>query len=99
MILGLQSDALPLDRLYDACDSILSQKLSQVEGVGQVMVGGASPPAVRIEANPMRLNSLGIGLEQIAAAIASQNVNRPKGSISTASYNWTITANDQMTRA
>ena len=99
MILGVQSDVLPLDRLYDACDSILSQKLSQVEGVGQVLVGGASPPAVRIEANPMRLNGLGIGLEQIASAVASHNVNRPKGSISTASHSWTITANDQMTRA
>ncbi len=99
MILGLQSDALPLDRLYDVCDSILSQKLSQVEGVGQVTVGGASPPSVRIEANPMRLNSLGIGLEQIASAVASHNVNRPKGSISTASHSWTITANDQMSKA
>ena len=99
MILGLQSDALPLDRLYDACDSILSQKLSQVEGVGQVMVGGASPPAVRIEANPMRMNSLGVGLEQIASVVASQNVNRPKGAIATSSHSWAITANDQMTRA
>jgi multidrug efflux pump len=98
-ILGLQSDALPLDRLYDICDSMLSQKLSQVEGVGQVTLGGASPPAVRIEANPMRLNSLGIGLEQIASAVASHNVNRPKGSISTSSHTWTITANDQMTKA
>jgi multidrug efflux pump len=73
MILGLQSDALTLDRLYDVCDSILSQKLAQVPGVGQVVVGGASPPAVRIEANPMRLSNLGVGLDLVCKAVSSAN--------------------------
>ena len=99
LILALQSDALTLDRLYDVCDSILSQKLAQVEGVGQVFVGGASPPAVRIEANPMLMNNLGVGMDQIVTMIGNQNANRPKGAISDAQHNWTITANDQMSKA
>ncbi len=99
LILGLQSDVLTLDRLYDVCDSILSQKLAQVEGVGQVVVGGASPPAVRIEANPMLLNNLGVGMEQVSSAVSAANANRPKGSFSSGGQNWTITANDQMSKA
>ena len=99
MILGLTSDSLTLDRLYDVCDSILSQKLAQVEGVGQVLVGGSSPPAVRIEANPMLLNSLGVGLNQITTAVSSENANRPKGSIADGQNNWTITTNDQISKA
>ncbi|PSH03510.1 MAG: multidrug transporter subunit MdtC [Acidobacteria bacterium] len=99
LILGLQSDVLPADRLYDICDSILAQKLAQMEGVGQVFAAGASPPAVRIEANPFLLNNTGVGLDQIRAAIATQNANRPKGSISDGNNNWTITANDQLFKA
>jgi multidrug efflux pump len=99
LILALQSDALTADRLYDVCDSILSQKLAQVEGVGQVFVGGAAPPAVRIEANPMTMNNLGVGMDQIVTAVGKQNANRPKGAISDGQHNWTITANDQMYKA
>jgi multidrug efflux pump len=99
LILGLQSDALTLDRLYDVCDSILSQKLAQVEGVGQVFVGGSSPPAVRIEANPLLLNNLGVGLDQITTAVSNQNANQAKGSIANAQQNWTIVANDQISKA
>jgi multidrug efflux pump len=99
LILGLQSDALTLDRLYDVCDSILSQKLAQVEGVGQVFVGGSSPPAVRIEANPLLLNNLGVGLDQITTAVANQNANQAKGSIANAQQNWTIMDNDQISKA
>src|SRR3954466_14666455 len=61
MILALTSDTLQTPRVYDIADSVLAQKLSQVEGVGQVFVGGSAPPAVRIEANPLQLNALGIG--------------------------------------
>ena len=99
LILGLQSDVLTLDRLYDVCDSILSQKLAQVEGVGQVFVGGSSPPAVRIEANPLLLNNLGIGLDQVTTAVANENPNRPKGSISDSQHTYAITANDQISKA
>src|SRR5438270_6206668 len=59
MILSLTSKTMPIPRVYDVADSILAQRLSQLEGVGQVFVGGSAPPAVRIEANPMQLNSLG----------------------------------------
>jgi multidrug efflux pump len=99
LILSLTSTAMPISKVYDVGDSILAQRLSQIEGVGQVFVGGSSPPAVRIEANPMQLNALGIGLDQLRTAITAANVNRPKGSVSSAHRNWTITANDQLKTA
>ena len=99
LILSLTSKAMPISKVYDLGDSILAQRLSQIEGVGQVFVGGSSPPAVRIEANPMQLNALGIGLDQLRAAVTASNVNRPKGSVSSANRSWTITANDQLKTA
>ena len=68
--------------MYDAAASILQQKLSQVEGVGQVTVGGSALPAVRVELNPTALNHYGIGLDQVAARSPPPNANRPKGEIS-----------------
>src|SRR5436190_21930528 len=68
-ILALTSDTLDTSRLYDAASSILQQKLAQVEGVGQVVVGGSALPAVRVELNPTVLNKYGIGLEQVRAAL------------------------------
>jgi multidrug efflux pump len=79
LILALTSDTLAVPQLYDAADSIISQKISQVNGVGQVNVGGSSRPAVRIEANPNLLASYGIGLEAVRAAMSTVNVNQPKG--------------------
>src|SRR5205814_662105 len=64
LILGLTSDTLPVSRLFDAADSILAQKLSQVSGVGQVVVGGGAKPAVRVRVDPHRLSQMGIGLEE-----------------------------------
>src|SRR5712672_2212255 len=81
MILALTSDAVTLPKMYDAADSILAQKLSQVEGIGQVFVGGGAKPAVRAEVNPNLLNKLGIGIEQVRAALGAANANRPKGQI------------------
>ena len=95
LILALTSDTLPMPRVYDAGDSILAQKLAQVEGVGQVFVGGSAPPAVRIEANPLQLNALGIGLDQVRNAVALANVNRPKGMLQDQQRSWMVTANDQ----
>src|SRR5712671_6497742 len=69
MILALTSDAVTLPKMYDAADSILAQKLSQVEGIGQVFVGGGAKPAVRAEVDPNLLTQLGISLEQIRAAL------------------------------
>src|SRR5262249_20983811 len=69
MILALTSDTLPVGKLYDAADSILAQKLSQVEGVGQVFVGGGAKPAVRVQVDPGQLSSLGYGLEDVRAGL------------------------------
>ncbi len=78
MILALTSDNFPPAQIYDAADSILAQKLAQVEGVGQVFVWGSASPAVRIEANPYQLNSYGISLETIRGSLQSANANWPK---------------------
>ena len=96
MILALTSDTLNVPQLYDACDSILAQKIAQVQGVGQTFCGGSAKPAVRIEANPMLLTSTGVGLEALRAAIASVNVNQPKGYLTDESQRWSINATDQL---
>jgi multidrug efflux pump len=79
MILALTSDTMNIPQLYDACDSILAQKIAQVGGVGQTWCGGSAKPGVRIEANPLQLAHYGIGLEALRAAIGTVNVNQPKG--------------------
>ncbi|MGH9501982.1 MAG: multidrug efflux RND transporter permease subunit [Terriglobales bacterium] len=96
IILALTSDIITLPRMYDAADSILSQKLAQVEGVGQVFVGGASSPAVRAELNPTLLNKLGVGLDTVRTALGNANANRPKGEIDGPVNAWTLDANDQI---
>ena len=95
LILAMTSDTLTQDQIYDAADSVISQKLSQVPGVGQVFIGGSSQPAVRIEANPTLLNKLGLGLETVRAAVAAENTNQAKGSIESAGKRWLIADNDQ----
>src|SRR5437773_1301515 len=99
MILSLTSDTVDTSRLYDAASSILQQKLSQVEGVGQVTVGGSSLPAVRVELNPTALNRYGIGLDQVRAVLTSANANRPKGQLANATTAWEMSATDQLLRA
>ena len=79
--LALTSDVMDRGRMYDVADSILQQKLSQVEGVGQVRIGGGALPAVRVEVNPTILNSYGLSLEDVRAALDSANANRPKGEL------------------
>src|SRR4051812_19098759 len=96
MILALTSEMVPLPRMYDAADSILAQKLSQVPGVGQVVVGGGARPAVRIEANPTTLSKYGIGLETVRTAMSTVNANRPKGQLSDPNTTWQIHATDQI---
>ena len=95
MILALTSDTMTRGQLYDAADTILAQKISQVKGVGQVSVGGSSLPAVRVELNPMQLNHYGIGLETVRQAIVTFNANRPKGDVEQGDRHWQIYANDQ----
>ncbi len=99
MILIMTSDAMTQDQMYDAADSIMGQKLAQVEGVGQVFVWGSSQPAVRIEANPNLLNKLNIGLEALRSAVASQNANIAKGSLDDGNKTWMVRANDQLKKA
>jgi multidrug efflux pump len=96
MILALTSDTLPVGRLYDAADSILAQKLSQVDGVGQVFVGGGAKPAVRVQVDPGRLSALGYGLEEVRAGLRNVNANSPKGELSGPSAAWAINATDQL---
>ncbi len=96
LILSLTSDTITLPAMYDAADSVLSQKLAQVDGVGQAFVGGAAAPAVRAELNPNLLNKLGLGLDAVRTALTSANANRPKGEVANAFNAWTITDNDQI---
>ncbi|MGC2170868.1 MAG: efflux RND transporter permease subunit [Candidatus Sulfotelmatobacter sp.] len=96
LILALTSDTQTVPQMYDAADSILSQKLSQVSGVGQVYVGGAAQPAVRAEVNPMLLNKLGIGLDTVRNALNLANANQAKGEVSNGAESWSISDNDQL---
>ena len=85
--------------MYDAASTILQQKLSQVPGVGQVIVGGGSLPAVRVEVNPLALSRYGIGLEDVRGVLAATNVNRPKGQFTDATRTSELQTNDQLLRA
>ena len=96
LILALTSDAMPIGRVFDAADSVLAQKLAQVEGIGQVVVGGGAKPAVRVRVDPSLLTQLGIGLEQVRAGLRSVNANAPKGQLTDAATSWTIQATDQL---
>jgi multidrug efflux pump len=99
LILALTSDTITLPQMYDVADSVLSQKLAQVSGVGQVFVGGAARPAVRAEVNPNLLNKTGLGLDAVRTALGSANANRPKGSVANPINAWAITDNDQIKQA
>jgi multidrug efflux pump len=99
MILSLTSETLTAGQLYDAAETILSHKLSQVKGIGQVQVGGSSLPAVRVELNPNVLFKYGIGLEDVRAALAAANANTPKGSLDIGAERYQIYTNDQATKA
>ncbi|MGB8131386.1 MAG: multidrug efflux RND transporter permease subunit [Candidatus Angelobacter sp.] len=96
MILSLTSETITKPRMYDIADSVLAQKLSQVAGIGQVFVGGGARPAVRAEVNPTLLNKLGVGVEQVRAALGAANANRPKGEFTGPVNAWQITDNDQL---
>ena len=99
MILSLTSTTIGTEKMYDAASTILAQKLSQVEGIGQVFVGGSSLPAVRVDLNPMALNRYGIGLDNVRRVLQATNANRPKGQLSDPTRTWELTANDQIRTA
>jgi len=96
LILAVSSDILPMAKLYDLSDSIIAQKLAQVDGVGQVIVGGSARPAVRVEANPTTLANYGIGLEDLRTALGQVNANTPKGLLANGQVRWTIMDTDQV---
>jgi multidrug efflux pump len=99
LVAALTSETVDTSRMYDVAASVLQQKLSQVEGVGQVVVGGSSLPAVRVELNPTALNKYGIAMEQVRAALGAANANRPKGELGNAETAWAISATDQLMTA
>ena len=96
MILALTSDTIPVSRMYDASDTILAQKISQVDGVGQVITGGGAKPAVRVQVNPTQLSNYGIGLDDVQNALARANANSPKGQFSSDQDTFIIYATDQL---
>ncbi|WP_029079719.1 efflux RND transporter permease subunit [Bradyrhizobium sp. th.b2] len=99
LIYTLTSDTLTPAELYDAASTVLAQKLSQVEGVGEVSVGGGSLPAVRVELIPPALFKYGIGLEDVRAALSSANAHSPKGGIDVGDQRYQVYANDQARKA
>ncbi len=99
VILALTSKTLTRGQMYDAASNVLQQRLSQLEGVGQVIIGGATLPAVRVELNPVALNKYGVSMEDVRAALASANANSPKGVIEEGGRRYQIYDNDQASLA
>ena len=99
MILALTSDIYDRGQMYDAASTIMQQRLLQIQGVGQVNVGGSSLPSVRVDVNPTRLNSMGLGLEDVRTMLSRQNANLAKGQLSDDQTTVDILANDQLLKA
>jgi len=95
IILSMTSDTLSQGQIYDAAATVVQQKLSQLEGVGNVGVQGSALPAVRVELNPTALFKYGIGLEDVRAALSAANANAPKGAIESDRLHFQIYTNDQ----
>jgi len=99
MLLTVQSKTLPLIQVNDYADNILAQQISQIRGVGQVRIGGAQKPAIRIQVDPTKLATLGMSLEDVRSVIATTSVNQPKGTIDGPSRSYTVYTNDQLLAA
>jgi multidrug efflux pump len=99
LVLALTSNIYSRGELYDAASTIMQQRLLQLEGVGQVNIGGGALPAVRVELNPTQLNNTGLGLEDVRAMLSQQNANVPKGQLSDEQRTADILANDQLLKA
>ena len=96
LMLALTSKLIPRERMYDTASTVLQQKISQIQGVGQVFVWGGALPAVRVDVNPALLNAQGLALEDVRATIAAANLNRPKGDLANGGTTWSITTTDQL---
>ena len=99
LILTLTSKTLTSGQLYDSAATVIEQRLSQIQGIGEVDVSGSALPAVRVELNPTALFKYGIGLEDVRAALASANANSPKGAIEDGDLHYQIYTNDQASHA
>lgn len=99
MVLALTSPTQTQGELYDLASTVIAQKLAQVQGVGEVTVGGSSLPAIRVSLNPQALNSAGIALDTVRTALTNANTMRPNGTVEADSHHWTITSGGQLTRA
>ncbi len=99
LIFTMTSKTLDRGQIYDAASTIVAQKIAQVEGVGQVTVGGGSLPAVRVEANLTALNHYGIALDTVRTALANGNAHRPKGFLEQGQRHWILQSNDQADQA
>ena len=99
MVLALTSETLTRAQLYDSANSVIQQQLSQVDGVGQITLGGSALPSVRVELEPDKLNSYGIGLEDVRAAISAANANSAKGHIDQGDQRFEVLSNDQINKA
>jgi multidrug efflux pump len=99
MLYALTSDTMSREQMYDVASSVLQQKLSQVNGVGQVFVWGGALPAVRVEVNPAQLNAAGLSLEDLRTSLGTANVNNPKGSITDGATTSALNTDDQMFKA
>ncbi len=98
-MLALTSSTYEKAAMYDAASTIMAQKLSQLSGVGQVVVGGSSLPSVRVELNPDAVQKYGLGLEQVRTVLASANANTPKGHFTDSQRTWEVGATDQIFKA
>jgi multidrug efflux pump len=99
MILALTSDTLTKAQLYDSANTVIQQQLSQISGVGQITLGGGALPSVRIELEPDKLNSYGIGMEDVRAAVSAANADSAKGDIDQGDQRFEVVSNDQATSA
>ena len=99
MILALTSDTLTKAQLYDSANTVIQQQLSQISGVGQITLGGGALPSVRIELEPDKLNSYGIGMEDVRAAVSAANADSAKGDIDQGDQRFEVVSNDQATVA
>jgi HAE1 family hydrophobic/amphiphilic exporter-1 len=99
LIVATQSDTLPLTEVDDYAENILAQQISQISGVGLVNVSGQQKPAIRVQVDPTRVASLGLGLEDIRSVLGAMSVNQPKGSIDSPTQSFTLYTNDQLLRA
>ena len=96
MAIAMTSDVLTQGQIFDAADAVISQRLSQIKGVGAINVGGSALPAVRVEVNPLSLAKYGIGLPDISAAISNANANAPKGALEIGALHYQIYTNDNV---